>query len=192
MCRVGLLRCDSHVACRSSSSTRSSTATMVDIDGGTSGGGRMHRDSVGWDSTRARATQRVGHGQRCAGSSVGRNSSDSEPSRWSTCFHGAQPSPATCERPTSRDATSSVRETDDEIRRIASESAVTLLAWGSHGTLLEQGRDVARLVPEAMCLGRTRSGELRHPLYVAADVAMEPFSAIASPSERESIAGAVS
>jgi hypothetical protein len=73
--------------------------------------------------------------------------------------------------------------TDDEIRRVADESAVTLLAWGSHGSLLDRGRDVARLVPNAMCLGRTRSGEPRHPLYVAADLAMEPFAAIASPGE---------
>jgi len=34
-----------------------------------------------------------------------------------------------------------------------------------------------------MCLGRTLSGEPRHPLYVATDVAMETYVAIDSPGE---------
>ena len=46
-----------------------------------------------------------------------------------------------------------------------------------------EGANVARLVPDAMCLGRTLSGDPRHPLYVATDVAMETYVAIASPGE---------
>ena len=46
-----------------------------------------------------------------------------------------------------------------------------------------QGRDVARLVPDAMCLGRARSGEPRHPLYVATDAGMETYVGIDAPGE---------
>jgi hypothetical protein len=46
-----------------------------------------------------------------------------------------------------------------------------------------RGRDVARLVPDAMCLGWILSGEPRHPLCVATEVAMETYVAIDSPGE---------
>ena len=65
--------------------------------------------------------------------------------------------------------------TDDVIRELSERSAVTLAAWGAHGVLLDRGNQVTQLVDHPMCLGTTRSGEPRHPLYVASSVAAVPY-----------------
>jgi hypothetical protein len=47
-----------------------------------------------------------------------------------------------------------------------------VVGWGMHGALLERGRHVAEMANalhgRPQCLGRTASGEPKHPLYLAA------------------------
>lgn len=69
----------------------------------------------------------------------------------------------------------------DKHLRAAFESADGVVcAWGSHSTATPPVmRAVMALVPAGMpvgCLGRTASGAPRHPLYLRADTAREPWA----------------
>lgn len=66
--------------------------------------------------------------------------------------------------------------TDETIAWANAESAVTLLAWGGRGALQGRGMDVAHLVDGAHCLGLTRNGQPRHPLYVRSTVPLVPYA----------------
>lgn len=65
-------------------------------------------------------------------------------------------------------------DNDEAIRSTFEEHRGTklVMGWGAHGTLLERGRDVARMAlavhgrPE--CFGLTQNGQPKHPLYLAA------------------------
>ena len=63
------------------------------------------------------------------------------------------------------------RANDRHIRRAAARAAVVVIAWGAHGVFGERARAVERMLSrrELRCLGRTRSGEPRHPLYLRRD-----------------------
>lgn len=60
---------------------------------------------------------------------------------------------------------------DDAVQR----AAITVLAWGRRGSLLERGAVVAERVPDPFCLGLTATGEPRHPLYVPMDTEVRPY-----------------
>lgn len=55
-----------------------------------------------------------------------------------------------------------------------------LCAWGNIGALLERDRQVYTLIAaaaaELLCLGITKTGAPRHPLYVRADTVPAPWS----------------
>ncbi len=65
-------------------------------------------------------------------------------------------------------------ENDATIARAfeAHRSGKLVVGWGAHGVLLERGRHVAEMAAaihgRPQCLGRTESGEPKHPLYLAA------------------------
>lgn len=65
--------------------------------------------------------------------------------------------------------------TDEVIAEASRTSPITLAAWGSHGRLVDRGRDVTGLLDDPLCLGVTASGEPRHPLYVAAGTELVPY-----------------
>jgi hypothetical protein len=64
---------------------------------------------------------------------------------------------------------------DETIRRAVGRSMVTLAAWGAGGELGGRGAAVAARYSNMMCLGTTRDGEPRHPLYVARAVEPTPY-----------------
>lgn len=55
-----------------------------------------------------------------------------------------------------------------------------LCAWGAHGDHLERGADVTSLLATTgrplLCLGKTRAGHPRHPLYIGYGTRPEPFA----------------
>jgi len=60
---------------------------------------------------------------------------------------------------------------DEVIAREAAEAYQVVVAWGSHGDFMGRGRQVYELIREKvgrspLCLGTTKAGEPRHPLYV--------------------------
>jgi len=63
---------------------------------------------------------------------------------------------------------------DDAIRTAEGGAMRTVAAWGADGRLLDRGAAVDGLLSRPVCLGVTRRGEPRHPLYVA--LATEPIA----------------
>jgi hypothetical protein len=65
--------------------------------------------------------------------------------------------------------------TDDVIADVTGRSPVTLAAWDSHGSLFDRSSVVLQLLNGPLCLGTTAGGQPRHPLYVRAGRALEPY-----------------
>lgn len=68
---------------------------------------------------------------------------------------------------------------DYTIRAFARQGGKALAAWGALGTLDNRSATVRAILAECRvplyCLGRTKGGEPRHPLYVRGDKPLEPF-----------------
>lgn len=65
---------------------------------------------------------------------------------------------------------------DDWITKLCQVADLIIVAWGARGSLHERDRAVLTRIPEAYCLGTTKNGAPRHPLYLAADTHPEPYS----------------
>lgn len=65
---------------------------------------------------------------------------------------------------------------NDRISRACKDRAV-IAAWGVHGVLNRRDRDVRILLAgsDLRCLGRTKDGHPRHPLYLRSDSPMVPL-----------------
>lgn len=65
-------------------------------------------------------------------------------------------------------------ENDAWLERIASDTIVA--AWGVHGTIKGRSFRVSRMLDGRLsCLGRTKGGHPRHPLYVRATTERSPY-----------------
>ena len=61
-------------------------------------------------------------------------------------------------------------DNDAALAGLHSEAALTVAAWGVHGKYLGRGNAVLRRLGGAVrCLGQTKDGHPRHPLYIAGD-----------------------
>jgi hypothetical protein len=73
-------------------------------------------------------------------------------------------------------------ENDLHIRSVAHEVAMFICAWGANPSVGQRSQDVARILQQEnpslklMCLGTTKDGMPRHPLYVKADVPLIPYT----------------
>lgn len=65
-------------------------------------------------------------------------------------------------------------DNDVWIRRLA-EGIETIAVWGAHGHWLERDHQVLDLVGPVKCLGTTKEGFPKHPLYLRGDVVPEPY-----------------
>lgn len=60
--------------------------------------------------------------------------------------------------------------------RLAAESDVCVAAWGDSGRHLGRDDEVIALIGDLRCLGLSRSGAPKHPLYVHAETRLRPFA----------------
>lgn len=71
-------------------------------------------------------------------------------------------------------------ENDAWIERVVRAADVVVLGWGVHGTYRRRDQAVLRLLEpigqQLWCLGRTKAGMPRHPLFLRADTPLELFS----------------
>lgn len=70
----------------------------------------------------------------------------------------------------------------------ASINRPVLAAWGAHGSYRDRANEVVASAmdwgAQLVCLGTTRDGHPRHPLYVRADQPFVPFGSTAVPTTR--------
>ena len=72
-------------------------------------------------------------------------------------------------------------ETDAWLRHLALDSGLIVAAWGAHGDYRGRAAVVAEALPmHVHCLGRTKDGQPRHPLYLRSDAQPEPWAALAA------------
>jgi hypothetical protein len=50
-----------------------------------------------------------------------------------------------------------------------------VLAWGTKGNLVDRDQRVLSLFPDVHCLGVTKEGHPKHPLYLAGNTGLRPF-----------------
>jgi hypothetical protein len=62
------------------------------------------------------------------------------------------------------------------IEAIAKEAGLVIAAWGVHGHFLDRDLQVAALVPNLHCLGKTKDGSPRHPLYLKNSATPMPYA----------------
>lgn len=65
-------------------------------------------------------------------------------------------------------------------------SRLIIAAWGVHGVHRNRDREVMAMLSQQplWCLGTTKFGQPKHPLYLAADTPLEPFNAKARETSR--------
>lgn len=68
---------------------------------------------------------------------------------------------------------------DDYLILVAHAGAPVVAAWGVHGTLRGRDRAVISMLTgygsQLQCLGTTKDGHPRHPLYLAGKTPLEPY-----------------
>jgi hypothetical protein len=64
---------------------------------------------------------------------------------------------------------------DDCLRALTAAAPQTVVAWGAKGRFLHRSAAVRSLLSHPLCLGVTRTGEPRHPLYVRVDAPLQPW-----------------
>lgn len=64
---------------------------------------------------------------------------------------------------------------DAAIADMVGEGDTVVAAWGVHGDHRGRDAEVAALVPHLQCLGTTKQGHPRHPLYLRSDTPLEPW-----------------
>lgn len=68
-------------------------------------------------------------------------------------------------------------ENDNWIIEASNAADLTVVAWGIHGSLLGRSAAVLSSLQSPHCLGTTKYGFPRHPLYLPADALLEEFHA---------------
>lgn len=48
--------------------------------------------------------------------------------------------------------------------------SITIACWGVHGVYLGRNIEVRNLIPSLLCLGKTKDGHPKHPLYLKKDL----------------------
>lgn len=66
-------------------------------------------------------------------------------------------------------------ENDLALRSLADSAGVVIAAWGVHGIHQDRAAGVKKMIPNLHCLGLTKDGHPRHPLYMPANSKPLPF-----------------
>jgi len=60
-------------------------------------------------------------------------------------------------------------DNDQYILDLSKKAHIIVAAWGNEGSLFNRDKEVARLIPNLMCLKVNKSGQPTHPLYQKKD-----------------------
>lgn len=66
-------------------------------------------------------------------------------------------------------------ENEQHLVRCAAEAGVVVAAWGTHGYFMARGREVSTMLDDLHCLGVTKDGSPKHPLYLPKNAELRTF-----------------
>jgi hypothetical protein len=66
-------------------------------------------------------------------------------------------------------------DNDHWLTRLAGEATIVIAAWGVYGGFIRRDSVVMDLLGDVRCLGLTKDGKPRHPLYLKSDCRPVPF-----------------
>jgi hypothetical protein len=69
------------------------------------------------------------------------------------------------------------KSNDSHIVEQCDKASAVIVAWGNHGRFLERDKEVLELLSsfDLWCIGQTKSGQPKHPLYAPGDVKLQRF-----------------
>ena len=67
-------------------------------------------------------------------------------------------------------------DNDQHIIKLSKKANLIVAAWGNEGSLFNRDKEVARLIPNLMCLKVNKSGQPTHPLYQKKDKELIRFN----------------
>lgn len=67
-------------------------------------------------------------------------------------------------------------DNDRHLKDLAAKAGIVIAAWGWLGVHRGRDREVVAMLPGIHCLGTTRKGLPRHPLYVRKDAVPAPYA----------------
>ncbi len=62
------------------------------------------------------------------------------------------------------------------LKRLTSKADIIIAAWGTNGNYTNRDQKVMSLIPELKCLGTTKDGYPRHPLYLQKNTKLISFN----------------
>lgn len=66
---------------------------------------------------------------------------------------------------------------DEWIKYMISHCDLVVAAWGTHGSFMDRNKKVIELAGERLhCLGKTKAGHPKHPLYLSKETELEFFN----------------
>jgi hypothetical protein len=64
---------------------------------------------------------------------------------------------------------------DDILTLISASAKEVVFAWGTKGGFMDRDQIIKKIYPNASCLGVTKGGHPKHPLYIAASTPLKQF-----------------
>jgi hypothetical protein len=65
---------------------------------------------------------------------------------------------------------------NETIRKRSAAATITLAAWGSNPLAQARAAEVTPMLSNPQCVGTTKSGAPKHPLYIPTNQSFEPFA----------------
>ena len=66
-------------------------------------------------------------------------------------------------------------DNDEHLIMVTDKAGVVVAAWGTHGSHKTRDKEIMAFIPDMWCLGTTKAGHPRHPLYLRKDTELIEF-----------------
>ena len=66
-------------------------------------------------------------------------------------------------------------ENDRYLKKNSDSAGIVVAAWGTHGVFKDRGKIVTSMLSYLKCLGKTKDGHPKHPLYLRKDLEPIPY-----------------
>ena len=67
-------------------------------------------------------------------------------------------------------------DNDERLIMVSDKAGKIIASWGTLGNHRNRDKEVIAFIPDMFCLGVTKNGNPKHPLYIKKDKILEPFN----------------